>query len=161
MYKRGIIVGRFQPFHKGHLELFRFALTQCDHIGVVIGSVNKKDKDNPLNFDQRLYLLNKVIKREGIGDMVDRVVGLEDFPDDDKWMNVLMSRIGEFEVSYGHNEWTNGIIGDHGYEVVEGPMYKRESLEGEQIRKLIRSGNEEWKKRVPAYLVADVKKMIS
>lgn len=161
MTERGLIVGRFQPFHKGHLELIRYALTLSENLSVAIGSVNKHDQDNPLNFDQRLYMVNKVVKREGIVDMVNKVVGIRDYKEDDRWIREVVSRLGEFDVVYGHNEWTNRVMRENGFEVIEGPFEDRERYEGVKIRELIRKGDSEWKSRVPAYLVSDIKKMIS
>jgi nicotinamide-nucleotide adenylyltransferase len=37
-YKRGLVIGRFQPFHNGHLELIKQIMNECEELVVVIGS---------------------------------------------------------------------------------------------------------------------------
>ena len=37
-YKRGLVIGRFQPFHNGHLELVHEILNECEELVLVIGS---------------------------------------------------------------------------------------------------------------------------
>src|SRR3970282_1906733 len=44
----GLLIGRFQPFHLGHIEALRFALSQVDNLWIGIGSSNKPtEKNNP------------------------------------------------------------------------------------------------------------------
>lgn len=50
----GLLVGRFQPFHLGHLEALQFALTKVDKLWVGLGSSNQPiQKNNPFSADQR------------------------------------------------------------------------------------------------------------
>ncbi|MEK7177332.1 MAG: adenylyltransferase/cytidyltransferase family protein [Patescibacteria group bacterium] len=51
--KIALIVGRFQPFHKGHLFLIKKALEKADKIIVGIGSSNITDVNNPIDFETR------------------------------------------------------------------------------------------------------------
>ncbi len=38
MVNRGLYVGRFQPFHLGHLDAIKYALKEVDELVIVIGS---------------------------------------------------------------------------------------------------------------------------
>ncbi|MEM2947357.1 MAG: adenylyltransferase/cytidyltransferase family protein, partial [Candidatus Bathyarchaeia archaeon] len=38
MVKRGLFVGRFQPFHKGHLSVIEDILKEVDELVIVVGS---------------------------------------------------------------------------------------------------------------------------
>ena len=38
MTGRGLMLGRFQPFHNGHLALTKQILTECDELVIIIGS---------------------------------------------------------------------------------------------------------------------------
>jgi len=40
MTKRGLFVGRFQPFHKGHLRAVKDILGKVDELVIVVGSLN-------------------------------------------------------------------------------------------------------------------------
>ena len=37
----GLLIGRFQPFHLGHLEALQFALSKVEKLWVGLGSSNK------------------------------------------------------------------------------------------------------------------------
>lgn len=39
MFKQGVIVGKFYPFHKGHAHLIREGMRQCKHITVLVCSL--------------------------------------------------------------------------------------------------------------------------
>ena len=51
MQKTALIVGRFQPFHKGHLFLIKKALEKANKIIIGIGSANIIDENNPIDFE--------------------------------------------------------------------------------------------------------------
>ena len=50
----GFLIGRFQPFHLGHLEAINFALSKIDQLYIGIGSSNKSNQPrNPFNAEER------------------------------------------------------------------------------------------------------------
>ena len=55
--KIALIVGRFQPFHKGHLFLIKKALTLADKVVIGIGSANIIDVNNPIDFETRKKII--------------------------------------------------------------------------------------------------------
>ena len=62
-FKKGLILGRFQTFHKGHEYIIDKALELCDSVLVFIGSSDKSGTiDNPFDFDTRKALLEAVYK---------------------------------------------------------------------------------------------------
>jgi nicotinamide-nucleotide adenylyltransferase len=52
---RGLMMGRFQPFHFGHLDLVRQILKECDEVIIAITSsqFNYLDKD-PFTAGERI-----------------------------------------------------------------------------------------------------------
>ena len=40
----GFLIGRFQPFHLGHVEAVKFALSNVDYLYIGIGSSNKSNE---------------------------------------------------------------------------------------------------------------------
>ena len=54
----GFLIGRFQPFHLGHLEAIKFALGKVEHLHVGIGSSNKSyEERNPFTADVRKKMI--------------------------------------------------------------------------------------------------------
>ena len=50
----GLLIGRFQPFHLGHLDAIKFALSKVDKIWLGIGSSNKTPgKENPIHCSRK------------------------------------------------------------------------------------------------------------
>ncbi len=150
--KIALIVGRFQPFHKGHLFLIKKALENANKIIIGIGSANISDVNNPIDFETRKKVIKAVFYKEGIEEKLVKVVPLDDFFNDQKWLDNLKKQVGEFDIALGNNEWTNNILKKAGYKVLKVDYYKRGEYEGWRIRKLIRE-KKKWQDRVPKYLV--------
>src|SRR3989338_67865 len=152
-YRIALIVGRFQPFHKGHLFLIKKALEKADRIIIGIGSANMKDENNPIDFETRKKIIKAVAYKEKFEDKLIKIVPLDDFFDDKKWLKNLETQVGKFDIALGNNDWTNNILKKAGYKVLQVDYFKRGLYEGWRIRKLIREGKL-WQNRVPRYIVS-------
>ena len=158
-YKVALIVGRFQPFHKGHRHLILEGLQAADKLIIGIGSINQDNQDNPLNFDQVKMLLKKFFKQEELEDKLIGIYGIPDFFNDKKWGDFVETELPPFNVIIGNNDWTNRILKSLGYPIIEVPFFKRELYEGRRIRDLFRTGKS-WMSRVPKYLAVQTKKLL-
>ena len=65
MNKIGIILGRMQPFHNGHVWLIEQALSECDEVYVFIGSANKLNERNPYPIEDRINFVHNYFKTTG------------------------------------------------------------------------------------------------
>ncbi|HVZ12241.1 MAG TPA: adenylyltransferase/cytidyltransferase family protein [Patescibacteria group bacterium] len=160
MHKVGLVVGRFQPFHKGHLYLLNEVLKACDKIIIAVGSSNVSNENNPLSYATRVEMLKKVILEEGLGKRVIKIVPSPDDPSDDKWLELLLKEAGKIDIAFGNNEWTNGILERAGYEVIEVPYLNRVHFQGVYIRNMFSEGKP-WEEEVPEYLVDFIKDKFS
>ncbi len=138
-WKHGLVIGRFQPLHKGHLYLITESLKHAKTITIIIGSIDKHDNDNPYSYDKRRKWVEEKIAELGIKDRVANIYGLADSPSDEKWFKDITKLVSNFEVTFGQNEWSNGIFEEKGFPVVRVPFYKRHLYEGQKIRKKLRS----------------------
>ena len=71
--KRGLVIGKFMPVHKGHLALIEFAASQCEEL-IVSMSFTHSDPINPnLRKEWLIELLNesKTVKVETLTDDFD------------------------------------------------------------------------------------------
>ena len=135
-YKAGLLVGRFQPFHKGHLQLIQKSFNYIKTMIIGVGSVGKIDGDNFLTFRERKAMLEMVIRKEGWNDKVSKIVPLKDFNDDKLWLEHSREVAGKFDVVIGNNEWTNRIFEVAGYPVLRLGFYRRDLYEGRKIRRV-------------------------
>ncbi|MEM2966110.1 MAG: adenylyltransferase/cytidyltransferase family protein, partial [Candidatus Nitrosocaldaceae archaeon] len=59
---KGLFIGRFQPFHNGHLEAIRFALKQVEILWIVIGSAQRShEQRNPFTAGERLSMIRDTL----------------------------------------------------------------------------------------------------
>lgn len=154
-YQTGLVIGRFQPFHKGHLYLLQRSLEMCEQIVIAIGSAESHDEKNPLSFAQRQALLSAVVENEGWQSRVTKIIPAIDFPSDEDWLRELEKNVGSFDVAIGNNDWVNTLMQQAGYAIQEIPLLEREIYEGTKIRELIHE-NERWQDRAPKYLVQKI-----
>jgi len=56
--KRGLVIGKFMPLHKGHIALIDFALDNCDELIVLVSASD----DEPIPGNQRLEWLAETFK---------------------------------------------------------------------------------------------------
>lgn len=62
-----LFIGRFQPFHNGHLYVIQQILKENDRVIIVIGSAEKNYlPDNPLTAGERFDLIDKALKEAKI-----------------------------------------------------------------------------------------------
>lgn len=61
VYDTGLLVGRFQTFHKGHQKLVETGLMLCDRLLVLVGSAQECGTErNPLNVETRIEMVRTV-----------------------------------------------------------------------------------------------------
>ena len=67
--KTAIYIGRFQPFHTGHIKLFENALKKNSQVAILVMDSHKVNKKNPLKFSQvkvniiKIHGFNLIIKK--------------------------------------------------------------------------------------------------
>lgn len=138
LYKTALVVGRFQPLHRGHIYLLRCALRIASSVIICIGSANIVNEDNPIPLQSRIELLHHVLKREELEKNVKGIFALNDSPSDEIWLSEAISKAGTFDVVIGNNDWVNSLFKKAGYDVFEIQLLNREIYEGKTIRKRLR-----------------------
>ena len=97
-YDIAVVIGRFQPIHKGHIPAFQKAEQIAHKTVCVIGSVNKPSTPkNPFSFEERVKLISDALFDEKIyRDTVD-FVGVEDtFYREQEWYRNVKAEIQPF-----------------------------------------------------------------
>lgn len=148
----GLVIGRFQPFHKGHVYLIHEALKIAEKLIIGIGSTNIHDFNNPWRFSQVKRMVKTFLIKEKLQNKVVNIVSLPDNPSDDIWLKEVFKKAGTFDVVIGNNDWVKGIFEHAGISVVTVNHYKRGLYEGYKIRSLMRQ-KKKWENRVPEYIV--------
>lgn len=92
--KLGLVIGRFQPLHNGHISLINKALEENDKVLVLIGSANKlPDFKNPFSAEQRFNF----VYQEFPENPQLLIQTLNDYDTDDEWVQEVTARSLSFE----------------------------------------------------------------
>lgn len=137
-YRIGLVIGRFQPLHYGHIYLMKQALTIAQNIIVGIGSANARNQDNPFSPDTREQMIARTLEREELATRVAKIVRLNDHPDDTFWLQETLRKTGDVDIVVGNNDWVNGIFERANHRTLEVPLLNRNSYEGKKIRQKLR-----------------------
>ena len=143
----GLLIGRFQPFHLGHLEALRFALSKVDKLWVGLGSSNKPvEKNNPFTAEERKEMI-----LSSIDDSMKKKISIYFIPDVDnhvKWIEKIDTIVPKFDIIFSNDELTKHLYSKRTTQVVSIPFLNRGELSGTHIRDLIIS-DQKWKDLVP------------
>jgi nicotinamide-nucleotide adenylyltransferase len=149
MVTRGIMVGRFQPVHKGHIEVIKQALQEVDELIIGVGSSQEGYTfENPFTAEERMLMIKRALEEAGIDRSRIHIVLIPDVHDDKKWVSSVLSLSPEFSVVYSGNPWVQRLFREAGYEVRVPPPFRREEYQGMEIRDRMLKG-EKWEDLVP------------
>lgn len=93
LYDYGVTIGRFQPFHIGHMHLIDRALQHCENLILVIGSINEpRNLYNPFTFQERSEM---IMNSFGYHDRQRlHIVGVEDSRyNDELWIKSIQEQV--------------------------------------------------------------------
>lgn len=164
----GMIHGRFQPFHNGHLEYLRGAAERSDEVFVGITNPDPQrikeevtdplrhlPESNPFTYVERLLMIEAVAKDEGI------LAHVIPFPvnEPELWNAYVPARVTQYLRLF--SEWGGTKLErmrEAGYEVVILDEGAEKQISGTDVRDALRSGGE-WEALVPAGVVRVIRSL--
>ncbi len=156
-YKVALFIGRFQPFHNGHLYSLEKCLEIAEKVIIAVGSSQESGtENNPWDYKVRKMMVCAIVRERGMDKMIEKIVSCPDNPSDKKWLNDIKRRAGKFDIVVSNNEWTLKVMKEAGYEVYESGLFNRDELEGIKIRAMMRSRDDGWKLRVPEEVLGQI-----
>jgi nicotinamide-nucleotide adenylyltransferase len=168
---RGMIHGRFQPFHLGHLEYLRGAAAHCEELFVGITNPDPErirpeasdplrhlPESNPFTYVERLLMVKAAAQAAGIDLARLHVIP---FPvnEPELWHAYVPDDVVQFIRLF--SDWGGTKVdrlGDAGYEVVVLDEGAAKEVSGADVRAAIREGGD-WESLVPP-AVADLLKRL-
>ena len=146
---RGLMIGRFQPFHLGHLDLVKQMLEECDEIIIAITSsqFNYLEKD-PFTAGERMEMIHDSLKESSVDLARCYIVSLENQFNIATWASYLKSALPHFDKVYSGNDYVSMLLSDSGIPVVTPTFFNRNQYNATNIRSMIIS-DENWKDSVP------------
>jgi nicotinamide-nucleotide adenylyltransferase len=156
---RGLLIGRYQPFHNGHLEVIKeiSEYPDCDELVLVIGSAQESHTlDNPFSAGERLLMIDRSLKSEGIENYF--LIPITDINRYAVWVSHVESLVPPIDIVYTNNQLTRRLFKEKGYTVKAPKIYDREQFSGTKIRNMM-INNKDWSALVPPAVIEIVKKV--
>ncbi|MGH1567209.1 MAG: nicotinamide-nucleotide adenylyltransferase [Nitrosopumilus sp.] len=146
---RGLMMGRFQPFHLGHLDLVKQILDECDEVIIAVTSsqFNYLEKD-PFTAGERMEMIHNSLKDASINLTRCFVVSLENQFNVAMWGSYLKSALPHFDKVYSGNDYVSMLLSDSGINVVKPVFLDVSQYNATKIRQMIIS-DKNWKDSVP------------
>lgn len=175
--KLGIVIGRFQPVHHGHIkDVILPALQESDYVLFLLGSVNRStNSKNPFTFEERKSMIQAAIMSIDCLNLLPHVrfAPLLDYSySDERWLQQVQSKVREAVKAIQYVEDGNVDITLYGsdkdassYYVHQFPQWNLAlgepnnigTYSATNVRKLLFADDNEWKALVPASVVDYIK----
>ncbi|MEM3341468.1 MAG: nicotinamide-nucleotide adenylyltransferase [Thermoplasmata archaeon] len=157
MFDRGLLIGRFQPFHNGHMSIVKHILGECREIIIGIGSAQTSHtKDNPFTAGERHLMISEAMKEAGYDNYF--LVPIEDLHRHAIWVAHVKSLVPPFDVYYTNNPLDRRLFEEAGCLVRSTLMLSREEYSGTHIRHQMATGGN-WKENVPSAVARVMEKI--
>ena len=144
---RALVIGRFQPFHNGHLSVVREVAPEVDEgLVCIAAAADDHTKDNPFTAEERNEMVIRALEEAGIHPF--RIVDIPDIHNYPVWARYVVSLCPPFDLVVAHNDKTLDLFREIGYQVRRATPYDRDTHSGTRVRKLMAEGGD-WARLVP------------
>jgi len=157
---RAVFPGRFQPFHKGHMSVVKWALERVDELIIVIGSAQESHTlQNPMTAGERALAIKRALVEEGIDLRRVYIVPVPDILMNSAWVAHVKTYAPPFRAVVARNPLVKVLFEEAGYEVLEPPAFERDKYVATNIRALMMMGKPEWEEMVPKGVAEVIKEL--
>ncbi|MDD5731541.1 MAG: nicotinamide-nucleotide adenylyltransferase [Patescibacteria group bacterium] len=157
--KKALFIGRFQPYHLGHLYAVRYLLKRYGYLIIAIGSSQEDyTARNPLTEKERIEMLEKVFRQIGLTKKQYKIVSIPDINTNSLWPDYVAKKTGRFDIVVTASPFTKLLFEDAGYMVDFHPLLRRKFYSGTEIRNRILR-NKDWDMLVSASVFVYLQKL--
>ncbi|MFX1234387.1 MAG: nicotinamide-nucleotide adenylyltransferase [Promethearchaeota archaeon] len=143
-------IGRFQPFHHGHLYVLNQLLKSYKSVKIGIGSSQLSNtKTDPFSSKERIQFIRAALEKRNINQAKYKIYEIPDIFNAKKWVDHVKSIVGEFNIIFSNSEWVRQLFKAKGYRLGKKITIFKKKYNGSKIRKLISRNNQTWKNLVP------------
>jgi nicotinamide-nucleotide adenylyltransferase len=149
LVNRGLFVGRFQPFHLGHLEAIKSVLKEVDELVIVIGSAQYSHKvHDPFTAGERLVMVRRALAEAKVDPSKLWIVPVPDVHLHMLWVSAVEGYTPKFNLLYSNEPLTSRLFREAGYQVKGTPFFTRKQYMSTVVReKMLKDGA--WRELVP------------
>lgn len=146
---RGILIGRMQPVHNGHMQVISKILEEVDEIIIGIGSAQlSHELKDPFTAGERIVMISQALADAGVDSSRYYIIPMQDINFNAIWVSHVKMLTPPFSIVYSGNPLVKQLFSEEGFEVRQPPLYDRIHLSGTEVRKRILEDND-WQELVP------------
>ncbi len=146
---RGILIGRMQPVHNGHMEVIKQILKEVDEIIIGIGSAQlSHELKDPFTAGERIVMMSQALAEKDVDTSRYYIIPMQDINLNAIWPSHVKMLTPPFSIVYSGNPLVKQLFCEEGYEVRQPPLYDRLHLSGSEVRRRILN-DENWQELVP------------
>jgi len=154
---KALFIGRFQPFHNGHLKVIQKMSNEYDEIIIGIGSSQYNyTVDNPFTADERREMIVKSLEKIGVKNY--KIILIPDIHNPPKWVDHILKIFNDFDVVISNSDLTNYCFSNKGFKIIKPQFYNKDKYSGRVIRKKIKN-NEKWDDLIPDEVFKIIKRI--
>lgn len=154
---RGLLIGRFQPFHLGHLHCVQHVLKKLPEVIIAIGSAQfSHTLHNPFTAGERVSMIRLALDEAKIDPALYYLIPIRDLRIHDLWVPHLVSQTPRFEVVFSNEPVTSRLFKEAGFRVEPLPFYDRETYSSTEIRERVVQ-RKSWDNLVPTSVAVYIK----
>ena len=134
---RGIFIGRFQPFHLGHIAAIKFALNKVDELAIVVGSAQASyESQNPFTAGERISMIKDSLNADSMIDCKKTlIIPVPDTNIHSTWTHSVDMLVPKYDIVFTNNTFTGYLFVQRNIEVTEPKLLNRSDLSGTEIRR--------------------------
>ena len=156
---RGLLIGRYQPFHLGHLHCIEDVLKRLPEVIIGIGSAQfSHTLHNPFTAGERITMIRLAMDEARIDASKYYVIPIRDLRIHDLWVAHVVSQTPRFEIVFSNEPVTSRLFKEAGFRVEPLPFYDREVYSATEIRERVVRG-EDWDKLVSTSVAGYIKRI--
>ena len=146
---RGILIGRMQPVHNGHMEVIKKILSEVDEIIIGIGSAQLSHEiKDPFTAGERVVMMNQALAEANVDSSKYYIIPMQDINFNAIWASHVKMLTPPFNIVYSGNPLVKQLFEEENYDVRQPPLYDRLHLSGTEVRHRILN-DENWEELVP------------
>ncbi|MHA1457789.1 MAG: nicotinamide-nucleotide adenylyltransferase [Promethearchaeota archaeon] len=157
MKKQGdvaLFIGRFQPFHHGHVYVINNIFKEFKKIKIAIGSSQLSNTCiNPFTSTERKKFLISALKSRNYPSKNYEIFEIPDIFNAEKWVNHVVSIVGDFDIVFSNSDWIRILFQQKDFNIGKKITIFKKKYNGTNIRKLICKNDKNWRNLVPKEVI--------
>ena len=137
--KTALFIGRFQPFHEGHLDAVKQIFADCDKLIIAIGSSEKSGTFlNPFSGNERKKMIMKIFAKEKFLPSTYEIVFVPDIHSPANWPTHVKKCVPHFDILYTGSRSVKDLFEKYSPDTKILPIKKNIKISATEIRKMIK-----------------------